>query len=69
MAHLFIFSFPPELLRIADEYHDLVLKKICEKSIRHGITVENVANLYNLALKLGAKVLSHFLMLDCNHYL
>lgn len=51
-----IFNFSSESLKIADEYHDLDLKKVCEKTIRRGITVENVAGLFSWALKLNAEV-------------
>lgn len=46
-----------ELLALADEYDDRTLKKLCEKAIQRGITIDNVALLYSVALKLNRKVL------------
>lgn len=48
--------FHLELLALADEYDDRPLKKLCEKAIQSGITIDNVAALYSVASKLNGKV-------------
>ena len=48
-------DLPPEdaigLLDLANSYCELQLKRMCERIIRQGITVENVAMLYATAIK------------------
>ncbi|KAK7584104.1 hypothetical protein V9T40_005067 [Parthenolecanium corni] len=57
-----------ELLTLADEYNDLPLKRLCEKTIQCGITIENVASLYAIALKLdGKKLLKSCLSFAAKH--
>ncbi|KAK7584105.1 hypothetical protein V9T40_005068 [Parthenolecanium corni] len=46
-----------ELLFLADEYNDRLLKRLCEMKIQDEITTENVASLYSIARKLDAKKL------------
>lgn len=62
-----LYSLFLELLKIANEYQDLNLKNICEKSIRYVITVGNVACMFSWAIKLNAKVLNHFLIVVWNY--
>lgn len=59
-----LFFFSLETLKIAHEYHDLACKKICENHVRRGITVENVAHLYTLTLKLDTQVIAKFFNID-----
>lgn len=52
---LFIITIE-ELLELAEEYQDLAVKKFCENQIKLGICIDNVANLFPLALNFNALV-------------
>ena len=57
-------DLPPEdaigLLDLANSYCELQLKRRCERIIRQGITVDNVAMLYATAIKYQAEELEEF---------
>ncbi|XP_013780686.1 RCC1 and BTB domain-containing protein 1-like [Limulus polyphemus] len=57
-------ELPPEdaigLLDLANSYCELQLKRHCERIIKHGITIDNVAMLYAAAIKYEAKELEDF---------
>lgn len=44
------------LLDLANSYCESPLKRICERIIKQGITIENSAMLYAAAIKYDAKV-------------
>lgn len=48
------------LLDLANAYCEEALKRHCERIIRHGITTENAAMLYAVAIKYEATVLVSF---------
>lgn len=57
-------DLPPEdaigLLDLANSYCETQLKRHCERIIRYGISIENVAMLYAAAIKYEAKELEEF---------
>jgi RCC1 and BTB domain-containing protein len=57
-------NVPPEeaigLLDLANSYCECDLKQKCERLIRHGISIENVAMLYAAAIKFEAKSLEEY---------
>lgn len=50
------FIIIPGLLDLANAYCEEALKRHCERIIRHGITTENAAMLYAVAIKYEATV-------------
>lgn len=53
-------SFVSGLLDLANAYCEEALKRHCERIIRHGITTENAAMLYAVAIKYEATVSTIF---------
>ncbi len=45
------------LLDLANSYCEAALKRVCERIIKQGITIDNAAMLYAAAIKYEAKVL------------
>ena len=50
------FSTIAGLLDLANAYCESQLKRVCERIIKQGITIENTAMLYAAAIKYEAKV-------------
>ena len=46
----------PGLLDLANAYCEVQLKRMCERIIKQGITIDNAAMLYAAAIKYEAKV-------------
>ena len=56
--------FAAGLLDLANAYCETQMKRICERIIKQGITIDNAAMLYAAAIKYDAKVSVYLITFD-----